>query len=712
MVDKASECNDGLAPLIHEFVTKALAIQLAPPPPQDWFDSLGRRYSPVSPPLFYDNGPPSLPVWLDGVWYGLTVLPPSPSAPASSPSPPPDGCCPSPPLDPPSRPALSTADVRRHCPEAEVEAVLRLQARWRSVRARREHRSTTAAETALLRAEPEKLRAARQQTCGESSDGGAVRGPLTRLWSGMDIAGSQDAAIDFDGVRDGSLVPIRPTAISDAADWLGQRGTQQARILALLLQMHRGSRLARCWASAVLNELEAGSAESSLIKAFRLALQAQAAPPVEGSRELVLAHGGNMPGGMPKRGRGGPAKAAGAGPSADGDTPMPEADAHASSEPPVSPSLTRKTITTTPAGSAADDASASEEGEEEGEEEEPDDFELGRRMHGRGEKPSPASAKSRVGEGYKAAEALAEAAAVLERLEGLDEVKKQVRDILCVSIDRLQFGDASIKIGSEGSPNYNCIVLGNSGVGKSTLAENVLYPALKKIGVLTGKLVKVSKEDLKGKGYAAKQKEAKFGMLLVDEAYALTGCESVTNEFVNKIHKERSSVMMVVVGYQQEMSIWLRSNQGLQARFEHTIVISDYSAEELVCIGTRYCGAQGFELTGDGVDSALKEAVGVVVDLPPGTSPANADAIERVIRSATNNFRSRRQQSGRANSMAQELTAADIKAGVTKLLSDRHAVGSSSTASGAGSSGGAHSTVRSSAFRTPAAHVRSLTANP
>jgi len=257
------------------------------------------------------------------------------------------------------------------------------------------------------------------------------------------------------------------------------------------------------------------------------------------------------------------------------------------------------------------------------------------------------------------------------------------------------------------------IALALEQLGQALKVSSAREAALEeKIGVLTGKLVKVSKEDLKGKGYAAKQKEAKFGMLLVDEAYALTGCESVTNEFVNKIHKERSSVMMVVVGYQQEMSIWLRSNQGLQARFEHTIVISDYSAEELVCIGTRYCGAQGFELTGDGVDSALKEAVGVVVDLPPGTSPANADAIERVIRSATNNFRSRRQQSGRANSMAQELTAADIKAGVTKLLSDRHAVGSSSTASGAGSSGGAHSTVRSSAFRTPAAHVRSLTANP
>ena len=58
-----------------------------------------------------------------------------------------------------------------------------------------------------------------------------------------------------------------------------------------------------------------------------------------------------------------------------------------------------------------------------------------------------------------------------------------------MSIARLQFDGANIKIGSKGSPSYNCIVMGNSGVGKSRLAEDVLYPALKKIGVLAGKLV-------------------------------------------------------------------------------------------------------------------------------------------------------------------------------------------------------------------------------
>jgi len=308
-------------------------------------------------------------------------------------------------------------------------------------------------------------------------------------------------------------------------------------------------------------------------------------------------------------------------------------------------------------------------------------------MREKGEAPSPASHNSRVRVGYNAAEALAGAEAELGRLEGLVVVKNQVRALLHVSIDRLQYDGANIKIGSE-NYNYNCIVMGNSGVGKSTLVENVLYPALNKIGVLTGKLVKVSKEDLKGKGYDDKYKAARFGMLFIDEAYVLT---DIMIEKLVHLSKKGGSVMVVLVGYQDELSRRLCSNQGLRARFEHTIVIPDYLAEELVTIGTRYCDKKNFGLSGDGA-KALQTAAERVASFPPGASPANADAIEKIIRSAVDNFRIRRQQSGRAKAMALELTAADIDAGLAKLQSDWDAVGSSSAASGGGSSSGAHST--------------------
>ena len=294
-------------------------------------------------------------------------------------------------------------------------------------------------------------------------------------------------------------------------------------------------------------------------------------------------------------------------------------------------------------------------------------------------------AKPRVREGYMAAAALAAAETMMAEYEGMEKVKEKVRSMLLSAIDKLQYGGNPISICSGTSANYNSIIMGNSGVGKSNLVEKVLYPALKQLGVLTGELVKVSAADLKGKGLNAKKKEAEGGMLFFDEGYAATNCRALTIEIVNGFGKEHGTIMLVVAGYKKEMGEWLNTNQGLQARFKHHFVINDYSAEELVNIGRRFVEeneneGETFELADD-AGGALEEAADHVTKISPGTSPANADAIRAILQHAIDSFRTRRQRSRGGDSVA--LTATDIEAGLKEVKANAGAT------SGAGSSSGA-----------------------
>ena len=328
---------------------------------------------------------------------------------------------------------------------------------------------------------------------------------------------------------------------------------------------------------------------------------------------------------------------------------------------------------------AEDEAAGAEAAEEEVGE---DDFEVGKRMHAQGE-PAPSTAMQRKCEGYRAAKATAGAEAVMATFEGLDDVKILIRRTLSSAIDRLQY-HKPISILQGTSHNYNMFITGNSGVGKSDLVKLVVYPALEQLGVLTGELVTVSVADLKSNGLNEKMEEARGGMLFCDEAYGATKCGALTTEIVNKFPKQGGTIMLVVVGYKKEMGEWLRTNPGLAARFDNFIQICDYSAKELVRIGTRFVEEneeESFELGGD-ARGALQKAAEHVTKISPGTSPANADAIRCVMKEAIVNFRVRRQSSRRGRSMLRELTTADIEAGLEKLKTKADALASSSGGGG------------------------------
>ena len=172
--------------------------------------------------------------------------------------------------------------------------------------------------------------------------------------------------------------------------------------------------------------------------------------------------------------------------------------------------------------------------------------------------------------------------AELKQLVGMEGVKTSMRKLckqLSLDIRRRQEGHAVL------DSIRHMIFTGNPGVGKTTISRLVakLY---KQLGVSSkDHVVEVQKGDLVA-GYvnqtaaktAKKIKEAKGGILFVDEAYQLTqalmrGQSDFSGESIDEMMKcmlnaGRRSVTFVFAGYKKEMDEFITYNAGLESRIK------------------------------------------------------------------------------------------------------------------------------------------------
>lgn len=204
----------------------------------------------------------------------------------------------------------------------------------------------------------------------------------------------------------------------------------------------------------------------------------------------------------------------------------------------------------------------------------------------------------------------------LEDLVGLDEVKKDVKNLInLMKVRRLrQENDLPVP-----PMSLHMVFMGNPGTGKTTVARLIsgLYAS---IGVLSkGQLVEVDRSGLVA-GYVGQTalktqeviKSALGGVLFIDEAYSLAagGENDFGREAIETILKamedHRDDLVVIVAGYDGPMEKFLGSNPGLESRFNKYFYFPDYNGEQLMAIFRAQCEKNGYKLTEEADKAAVE----------------------------------------------------------------------------------------------------------
>ncbi|MFG2877136.1 AAA family ATPase [Streptomyces sp. NPDC048337] len=203
-------------------------------------------------------------------------------------------------------------------------------------------------------------------------------------------------------------------------------------------------------------------------------------------------------------------------------------------------------------------------------------------------------------------EALAEALAELERMVGLEPVKRQVKALSAqLHMARLRAGQGL----PVQPPKRHFVFSGPSGTGKTTVAR-ILGRVFYALGLLGGDhLVEAQRADLVGEFLgqtAVKANElidsAIGGVLFVDEAYSLSNSgyskgdaygDEALQVLLKRAEDNRDHLVVILAGYPAGMDRLLAANPGLSSRFTTRVDFPSYRPLELTAIGGVLADANG-----------------------------------------------------------------------------------------------------------------------
>ncbi|UZJ32368.1 AAA family ATPase [Streptomyces endophytica] len=193
---------------------------------------------------------------------------------------------------------------------------------------------------------------------------------------------------------------------------------------------------------------------------------------------------------------------------------------------------------------------------------------------------------------------LEKALAELERMVGMEPVKRQVRALSAqLRMARLRAGQGL----PVQPPKRHFVFSGPSGTGKTTVAR-ILGRVFYALGLLGGDhLVEAQRADLVGEFLgqtAVKANElidsALGGVLFVDEAYSLSNSgyskgdaygDEALQVLLKRAEDNRDRLVVILAGYPEGMDRLLAANPGLSSRFTTRVDFPSYRPLELTAIG-------------------------------------------------------------------------------------------------------------------------------
>ncbi|MFG2173125.1 AAA family ATPase [Streptomyces niveus] len=221
---------------------------------------------------------------------------------------------------------------------------------------------------------------------------------------------------------------------------------------------------------------------------------------------------------------------------------------------------------------------------------------------------------------------LAEALAELERMVGLEPVKRQVKALSAqLNMARLRAGQGL----PVQPPKRHFVFSGPSGTGKTTVAR-ILGRVFYALGLLGGDhLVEAQRADLVGEFLgqtAVKANElidsAIGGVLFVDEAYSLANSgyskgdaygDEALQVLLKRAEDNRNHLVVILAGYPEGMDRLLATNPGLSSRFTTRVDFPSYRPLELTAIG-EVLAAENDDLWDEESLDELRSISGHVVD--------------------------------------------------------------------------------------------------
>ncbi|WP_097868056.1 AAA family ATPase [Streptomyces sp. rh34] len=221
---------------------------------------------------------------------------------------------------------------------------------------------------------------------------------------------------------------------------------------------------------------------------------------------------------------------------------------------------------------------------------------------------------------------LADALAQLERMVGLEPVKRQVKALSAqLNMARLR-AEQGLPVQP---PKRHFVFSGPSGTGKTTVAR-ILGRVFYALGLLGGDhLVEAQRSDLVGEFLgqtAVKANElidsALGGVLFVDEAYSLANSgyskgdaygDEALQVLLKRAEDNRDHLVVILAGYPEGMDRLLATNPGLSSRFTSRVDFPSYRPLELTAIGS-VLAAENDDVWDEEAVDELRSISGHVVD--------------------------------------------------------------------------------------------------